>query len=290
MINVNELEAKWLKYKIKSFIPHIVILVSILIISAVFILFNTKSVQNNTVNNTIEMHSNEKLKRESKEETSAVNVEEKIILEQKKIIPNPQPKTVIKESIEVQQPIVQKKLEPTHNYNTQQNRLSPSLDFMAKLQGDTLPYFDTGSQDRVTEVTTKVAPTKIEIQKTQRRVTVAPIQPIVKKSSIQIDRQNTHDDISQVIKRFKKNNNPALSLFIAKKYYQLGEYHQSYNYSLMTNEIDNDIEASWIIFTKSLVKLNEKSMAIETLKKYISHSNSHRAKILLDDITSGKFK
>jgi len=285
MINVNELEAKWLKYKIKSFIPHIVIFLSITIISAVFILFNAKSVQTNTV----EVSSIQKLKTESKKEIPIVKTEQKIILEQKKVLLKPQPKAKIEEIVKVQS-IIQEKQKTIHNYNTQKNRLSPSLDFMAKLQGDTLPYFDTGSQDRITEVTTKETPAKVEIQKTPKRSVRTPIQPIVKKSSIQIDRQNTHDDISQVIKRFKKNNNPALSLFIAKKYYQLGEYHQSYNYSLMTNEIDNDIEASWIIFTKSLVKLHEKSMAIETLKKYISHSNSHRAKILLDDITSGKFK
>jgi hypothetical protein len=226
---------------------------------------------------------------DTKKEIYEANKEEKIVLEQKTAIPKIQPKPVAKESIELQ-PIIQKKPEVIQHNNMQKNTLAPSLDFMAKLQGDTLPYFDTSSQDRVNQSTTKVTPTHTEVQKIQKKVVTAPIQPIVKKSSIQIDRQNTHDDINQVIKRFKKNNNPALSLFIAKKYYQLGEYHQSYNYSLMTNEIDNDIEASWIIFAKSLVKLNEKSMAVETLNKYISHSNSHRAKILLDNISSGKFK
>jgi hypothetical protein len=289
MINVNELEARWLKYKIKSFIPYIVIFVSILIISAVFVLFNTKSVQKNSLKSTIEVASSKKMELDTKKEIYEANKEEKIVLEQKTAIPKIQPKPVAKESIELQ-PIIQKKPEVIQHNNMQKNTLAPSLDFMAKLQGDTLPYFDTSSQDRVNQSTTKVTPTHTEVQKIQKKVVTAPIQPIVKKSSIQIDRQNTHDDINQVIKRFKKNNNPALSLFIAKKYYQLGEYHQSYNYSLMTNEIDNDIEASWIIFAKSLVKLNEKSMAVETLNKYISHSNSHRAKILLDNISSGKFK
>jgi len=105
-----------------------------------------------------------------------------------------------------------------------------------------------------------------------------------------ITHQNTYNDIAEIIKRFKKNNNPALSLFVAKKYYELGNYRQAYNYALMTNEINKDIEISWIIFTKSLVKLGKKRDAIKTLKEYIQQSHSNSAQILLDEIQSGKFK
>ncbi len=288
MINVNELEARWFKYKLKFFIPHIVILLSITIISAVFFLFNTKSVTKSTINHSQDIAITKEIKTEPKQEVVSVKVEKKISIEQNKTQLITQPKIIAKEIVKVQ-PIVINKPQSMHPYSSPKNTLSPSLDFMAKIQGNTLPYFDIDSQNKVIEPSTKL-PSKASIQKVEKKVTPAPIQQIVKKSSIQIDRQNTHDDINQVIKRFKKNNNPALSLFIAKKYYQLEEYHQSYNYSLMTNEIDNNIEASWIIFAKSLVKLNEKNMAIETLNKYISHSNSHRARILLDNIKSGKFR
>ncbi|MDQ1244960.1 MAG: hypothetical protein QG565_1301 [Campylobacterota bacterium] len=98
------------------------------------------------------------------------------------------------------------------------------------------------------------------------------------------------EDIAHVIKRFNVNHNPALSLFVAKKYYQLGDYEQAYNYALITNDINNNIEESWLIFSKSLVKINKKEMAIETLKKYISHSHSSQARQLLDEIQAGKFK
>ncbi|MBU4110699.1 CDC27 family protein, partial [bacterium] len=97
-------------------------------------------------------------------------------------------------------------------------------------------------------------------------------------------------DIEEIITRFKKNNNPALSLFIAKKYYELGEYRNAYNYSLITNELNKDIEASWILFAQSLVKLNEKDKAVKVLRDYIKHTNSNRANLLLNDILSGKFK
>ena len=93
-------------------------------------------------------------------------------------------------------------------------------------------------------------------------IVAAPETEIVEDSTISIKRQNTHEDIQHVIKRFKKSNNPALSLFVAKKYYELENYNAAYNYALITNELNNDIEESWIIFTKSLVKLGKKDKAI----------------------------
>lgn len=109
-------------------------------------------------------------------------------------------------------------------------------------------------------------------------------------STIDIKRRDDEEDIKHVIKRFNVNHSPALSLFVAKKYYQLGDYEQAYNYSLITNDINNNIEASWLIFSKSLVKLGKKEQAVETLKKYIKHSDSSQARQLLDEIISGKFQ
>jgi len=289
MININELEDRWLKYKIKSYIPYIVILLSIAIIITIFTLFNSKSVIDKTT--VAEIH---------KENTPEIQVQN-VVIEPIKDIPNIEIK---KESIAIpnlekttqrviqNQPIQEKNMNytvPIYNPN-KKTMLAPSLDFMSKLQDNTLPYFDNEREVTVNKPNQEKSVQKNTQHTTAQKKQKVQIEPIKKQSSIQIDRQNTHDDINQVIKRFKKNNNPALSLFIAKKYYQLGEYHQSYNYSLMTNEINNDIEASWIIFAKSLVKLNEKSMAVETLNKYIAHSSSNRAKILLDEINSGKFK
>jgi len=111
----------------------------------------------------------------------------------------------------------------------------------------------------------------------------------INNNEIKIQRQNTDMDIEQVLKRFEDNNNPILSLFIAKKYYELALYDKSYNYALITNNINSEIGDSWIIFTKSLVKLHQKEKAVEILKDYIKHSHSAEAKTLLDEIDSGKF-
>ena len=84
-----------------------------------------------------------------------------------------------------------------------------------------------------------------------------------KSESISFKRTATKNDIDSVIKRFNENNNPVLSLFIARKYYELGDYNKAYNYALITNRINNDIEDSWIVFAKSLVKMGKKDKAVK---------------------------
>ena len=105
-----------------------------------------------------------------------------------------------------------------------------------------------------------------------------------------ITTQKNENDLKDVIRRFKKNKNPALSLFIAKRYYELKKYQKSYNYALMTNEINKEIEESWIIFSKSLVKLGQHELAIITLKAYLKTNKSSQAEILLTKIDAGTFR
>jgi hypothetical protein len=104
-----------------------------------------------------------------------------------------------------------------------------------------------------------------------------------------IIKQNINDDIQDILNRFKDTNNPALSLIIAKKYYNSGDYAKAYDYSLITNDIDDSINDAWIIFAKSLVKLNKKYKAMDALNTYIEKSHSPEAQMLLNDIESGIF-
>jgi len=284
MLNINELEQRWLRYKIKSYIPHAIITLSTISIIIVTLMFMNKEDTNSLKTATI-----------TPKEVPSVAV-----VSPEKKVENTSTVTEVKKEIkELNTPALNMEISTNSLPQKAQGDktklvLSPSLDFMKKMQSNTLSNYENISQ-------------KIEAQKPIQKpvtqiVNSAKIKEVVQKetepeeveedykSSISIKRQDTHDDISQVVTRFNKNNNPALSLFIAKKYYELGNYHKSYNYALITNEINSDIEASWIVFAKSLVKLNEKELAIKTLKKYISQSNSNRANMLLDDITSGKFK
>ena len=284
MNNINELEAKWLKYKIKSYIPHAVIAISVIVIIVIILtmLNSLKTVDSAIVKSSV-------LLEETNHEATLP-----------KDINTTQGNADLQNDINADALLAQGMMPTDLSYQKkEQIVLSPSLNFMKDMQGNTPPsYNETDREQSPSQQLDlpKNAQNKVFLQEDNAHESIEevkpmePIQDIKKEDSINIVRQNTQEDIEHVIQRFKKNNNPALSLFVAKKYYELGQYRQSYNYSLITNQLNNNIEASWIIFTKSLVKLDEKDMAIKTLKQYIEHSHSNQAKILLDEITSGKFK
>jgi len=281
MLNVHELENRHKKYKLKSYTPYLIILLSITI-ALVSISFFTLNYFNSIY----------KSKNEAAEqkEVYTKNLETKSTVEEKS------------ENISV--PIEEKKRIEVQK-KQEKILLSPSLDFIKSMESQTQMYKKENENFKTTEITEKKmqeAAKKVKepvkkIQERKEEIVLPKIEEVKESitvaketSTIDIKRRDEETDIKHVIKRFNVNHSPALSLFIAKKYYQLENYEQAYNYALATNELNNDIEASWIIFSKSLVKLGKKEMAIETLKKYIKHSSSSQAKQLLDEILSGKFK
>lgn len=285
MLNVNDLEARHKKYKIKSYAPYFAIFasVTVAIVSITsFILYNSKieadiekeEQKQQVIVQKIEVASTTKEKNETLQEVEQKAVQEAAV----------EP-AVAKEDIKAEE-------------KQEKVSLSPSLDFMGKMGSNNQVYYKketiSTAQGLPKEVIIDI---KQEEKKQEEKIVPKKVEKIEevainidKKTPINIARKDEQEDLSHVIKRFNINHNPALSLFIAKKYYQLENYEQAYNYALMTNEINNNIEESWIIFTKSLVKMGKKDKAVETLKKYISHSSSSQAKQLLDEILSGKFK
>ncbi len=256
MLNVNELENRWRKYKIKSFIPYGVIIISL---GVIVVLISTIYASKETTEDIVEIRE----------------------IKQAKIIKEEQDIAKVFQIAESQKNIIKN--------STSSNKkltLSPSLNFMSNMKHDAIVYYES-EKTPILKKTKIVQKSKVIVEKPKVKKIK---EPVAQKNIIRIERQSTQEDISHVLKRFKKNNNPALSLFIAKKYYELGEYNKSYNYALITNDINDNIDASWIIFAKSLVKLNQKDKAINTLKKYIEHSHSSKAKILLEEISTGKFR
>lgn len=290
MLNVNDLELRHKKYKRKYYAPLFTTIAFGVIITASiasFILFN----------------SNDKVVIENK------------IIQAPVIVEKIEPKRIVEEKNDTTQELAAKenlhviaeattKEETIAEEKQEKIILSPSLGFINRLesnsQNNAEPAKELYSVPKPQEKTELKQAEKIENKQVEskNRPVIEPkkeeIEEITvnidKKSSISIARKDEMEDIAHVIKRFNVNHNPALSLFVAKKYYQLGNYEQAYNYALITNDIKNDIEDSWLVFSKSLVKLNKKEMAIETLKKYISHSHSSQARQLLDEIQAGKFK
>lgn len=269
MHNIHELEKKWLRYKIKSYIPSVLITLSITILAVLYISVNNKEILN-------------KKNIEIIKEVVTAKVEL-----HKAPLPTPT-KIITKQNNEPS-------IEITSEKQSEKIILTPSLDFIKKLRSDSTESYshqnfsntnNSNFQKQKREENYKVTPQEL----VEEVVEDDTVEPKIEKKTLTIFKKETQADIEHVIKRFKKNNNPALSLFVAKKYYKIGEYKKAYNYALLTNQIDNNIEQSWIIFFKSLVKINQKDKAIETLNKYIEHSDSSNAKVLLDDIKSGKFK
>ncbi len=281
MLNIRELEQRWLRYKIKSYTPYIIIGISILVILSLSVILLSKQESNSSASNikkvpvkTLkEQEPIKKIKSKKKQETS-----QKSKVSQTTIKTNQKEKhthTIVNESKQQAMRKVQ---------------LSPSLDFMRKMQDSVQPYYRNDREPDMKENQQKQKrypqqssiPTKEQIIKPQVTDNTA--------GGIDIQRKNTQNDIYEIIQRFEKNNNPVLSLFVAKKYYELGEYREAYDYALKTNNIDKNIEESWIIFAKSLVKLGRRDKAISTLRTYVNYSHSGNARNLLEEIKSGKFK
>ncbi len=266
MLNIVDLEKRWMIYKIKSYLPHFSIFISLIVIVSIFLSFsrNPQGIE--------------------KSKKAILTLPIKKVQKDKELLP-----LSVQAPVMNLEPIKVVKLKPQVMPTSQKVMIAPSLEFMRKMQNSMQPYYknETIKKKHLIE---QVAAPKIEVVEQQVVIQEYKTPVPVKVKKISIKRQNTQNDIYEIITRFKKNNNPALSLFVAKKYYELQDYQQAYNYALITNKINKEIESSWIIFSKSLVKLGKRDKAVSTLKKYIKQSHSSTARILLDEIYAGKFK
>lgn len=84
--------------------------------------------------------------------------------------------------------------------------------------------------------------------------------------------------------RFYQTHDTDDSLFLAKSYFNRGEYKKAEYWALQTNKVDNSIEESWLLFAQAKAKLGQKEDAIKVLKSYINKSNSLEARRLLEKI------
>jgi tetratricopeptide (TPR) repeat protein len=276
MLNLHQLESQWLQYKLKSLLPYFIIFISLCIIIIVLSSFNFKE-KTKTV--------------EPKKELSSINQKDvnTSIDAKNNRTPSTQTKPATIQDLKDTQITTSKNLIHTQKIEEDKLVIKPSLDFIRTMQDNSPHDYNSYIAPEVAPKSTKKIVQTIQTAKIEEIVLDTNVEE-VKKQEIKIKRRDTQDDIQHVIKRFKESNNPALSLFIAKKYYELKNYNQSYNYALITNQINKDIEESWLLFAKSLYKLDQKEKAIEILDKYISSSHSRRAEMLLENIKSGKIK
>lgn len=313
MLNVHELERRWLVYRLKRLIPYIVTLFTATAAALAVLFWSYGDIKNDTSGSTEAAVERIAVAAVKKPEPAAPESPEPPALpEQKSPVEKhkadlqtltPEQNAPIDTPVPVAQPLQQQKEEPV-------NVLKPSFGFIHSIEEEIVSYHETPRPKKSTTVKTAeadVIPVKRKIKKAEPKPPPAKTKKEVQKTEqvkstrtavakqpsnrqVLIRHQDDDKDVQDVIKRFKKNKNPALSLFVAKKYYAMGIYDQAYNYALITNELDNEIEDSWLIFSKSLVKLGKKEMAVKTLRSYINKTNSIKAKILLDDISKGTFE
>lgn len=290
MLNMIDLERRWLRYKVKSYLPYLLLISSIVLLSAVVYTYLSLKPKTEKLQ---ELNTTTLVEREQNLTTPEVPTTEEVVSQE----------IAVKENAQEPSDALEQKL-PTDTLEVEETKappsrvFAPSMSFMQETQSDSKPYYENPSiqetktspviEETYEEESIEDVVYDVEEQYAQEAQPQIYEQPESKK--INIKRKDMQEDLAGIIVRFKKSNNPALSLFLAKKYYELADYHNAYNYALITNDLNRDIEPSWIIFSKSLVKLGKKSLAVKTLKEYISTSKSQSAKILLDEIESGKFK
>ena len=114
---------------------------------------------------------------------------------------------------------------------------------------------------------------------TQKSAVVKP----VKKKKVFISSQNV-GSLSFIKKKFYATNNVAFSLILSEKFLEKKEYEKALKWALISNEIDEKNEQSWILFAKSKMKLGKKQDAINALNIYLKNNSSTIVKNVLDDI------
>jgi len=293
MLNINDLEKRWVEYKIRSIAPYIIGFLTLVFVTVAtyFFLFSKED----TLDSSEKKEIQKPVTVEKKQKIPKASLpKEKVVKEE---LPPVKEITVPIKKKEKISPLIIKELPKETIKQQTENKIiiRPSMQFLQNFQ-TTPSYKEPVKKIKKKKIAPIALPTEeyVEAIKTEKKSAPEPVKEQIQEEKnikkITIKRRESENDIKEVLSRFQQNNNPALSLFAAKKYYELGNYKQAYNYALITNKINNDIEESWLIFARSLIKLGKKDQAVKTLQKYISYSHSSNAQILLDEIQRGKFQ
>jgi len=98
---------------------------------------------------------------------------------------------------------------------------------------------------------------------------------------------NKREEIANLEDKFKESQDPNDSLEVAKYYYKIKNYKKAETWAVNTNNLDGDIEESWLIFAKARAKQGKRVDAIKVLQTFYDETNSPKAKKLLDKLRKG---
>ncbi len=258
MLDIRDLERRWLKYKIKSYAPlglGVAVALAVTIGAASWILSEPKGQPTTDI--------------------PPKTAPKKVPLP-RSVEPAPEEKTTV--------------LEPSMEF-VQTFEQTPSTTQTAPFPEPKIPAASLPKKGASASPSLPVPPPKV-LSMPDTPIHTAPAASTAKGTgrTLSINRNDSKLDIDELQKRFKETSNPNLGLFIARYYYDRGEYGEAYNYALKTNSINDKIDESWVLFAKSLVKMGKTEQAIQTLQLYVRQSNSESAKGLLESIEKGTFK
>jgi len=112
---------------------------------------------------------------------------------------------------------------------------------------------------------------------------------LIKSNGKVVSQESAEDAAIQEIKdRFKATQDTKDSLYLAKFYYNKGDYAKAESWAISTNNIDGDIEESWLIFAKARAKQGKRVDAIKVLQTYYDETKSAKAKALLKKLRLGQ--
>jgi hypothetical protein len=300
MLDVDALERRWLKYKLKQFLPYLFYPLSVVgvVVLGIFLfktfqpspVIGTPTIALKPISNSIASSPKPLLVPANPTETKTV-LEPSMQFVQ--TLPIPSAQEEVKVSAPVQAP------EKVPVVVEKEKVVSKQESVLAKKE-KIIPKKESVLAKK--EVTTLVEPKVKALKPTNKPPLIYPFAqtrepnlsppPLLNGGSSQVRASSSAQypvtlDIHEMEDRFKNNNNPYLGLYIARYYYDHGNYNDAYNYALKTNALNNAMEESWLIATKSLVKLGKTDQAKRALQVYVAQSNSERARNLLDSLEGG---
>ena len=281
MLNVHELERAWLRYKLRRYLPLSILFLLVITFGIAAVFYRPAPIGTDQAASPVVPQPGSSVP--AQPGTVPVQQSESVAVA-KSPVSSPKVEAV---------PSAPSSAEPVSAHDEARPVvLEPSLNFMQNfdepLQPVTPEAIAVLPDTQAEEAAPKIA---VSIPESPAPVSKPAEKPKQESGHVQVTiTEQDADDLMDVINRFRTNKNPALSLFLARRYYDLADYANAYEYALRTNELDSNIEESWLIFAKSMVKLGKKEQALSTLKSYVKYSSSSRAQALIQDITQGTFK
>jgi len=259
MYNIEELEKKWKKYKLRQSIIIIYVPIFLLLISISYFLYN--SFVNFTSNSS---RVNRNLKFQEINETK-LHIQKKENYEQNITAKKESKKEIYIETKRNENSLEKNRffLKPNLSFledNKNSNKEEKNIDNFTLLKNRN----DSKVNENILEENSK-----------------DNFQIVIKKDKL---------DIDKLIEKFEKTNDPKIAILISNFFYNEKKYKKSLKWSIIANDLDSGNEESWILFAKAKVKLGKKEDAIKALKYFLSTKNSPLIRKFLDDIVKGEIK